>query len=124
MTVAGNAGAGTTVVADGNGILKKQSSSRKYKVSIDELDCDADAILGLRPVSFRWKETGEEDIGLIAEEVDKQLKELVIHDQQGQPDAVKYDKVALYLLEIVKELKSENQSLKQRLELLEQRISK
>jgi len=41
-----------------------------------------------------------------------------------KPDAVKYKKVSLYLLQVVKDLKSENDSLKQRLDLLERRMEK
>jgi hypothetical protein len=117
------ASTGTTVVADGNGKLWKQSSSQRYKTNIQGLEYDADKVLDLRPVRFQWKTTGQDDIGLIAEEVEGIARDLVIYDQEGKPDAVKYDKVALYLLEIVKDLKSENESLKQRLDLLEKNMA-
>ena len=41
------------------------------------------------------------------------------YDNQGRPEAVKYEKVSLYLLGVVKELNAENQSLKNRVEALE-----
>jgi hypothetical protein len=113
------AGSGTTVVADGNGKLWKASSSQRYKTDIKNLDADTDAVLKLRPVKFQWKTTGQNDIGLIAEEVEQQLNDLVIYDNEGRPEAVKYDKVSLYLLAVVKDLKAENESLKQRLTYLE-----
>jgi hypothetical protein len=113
------AGSGTTVVADGNGKLWKASSSQRYKTNIKALDADTDAVLKLRPVRFQWRTTGQNDIGLIAEEVEQQLNELVIYDNEGRPDAVKYDRVSLYLLDVVKDLKAENESLKQRLTSLE-----
>jgi len=113
------AGSGTTVVADGNGKLWKSSSSQRYKTNIEQLDADTDAVLQLRPVRFQWKTTGQNDIGLIAEEVEQQISDLVIYDNEGRPEAVKYDRVSLYLLTVVKELKAENESLKQRLTSLE-----
>jgi hypothetical protein len=113
---------GTTVVADGNGKLWKQSSSRRYKTNIESLDEDTDAVLKLRPVRFQWKATGQNDIGLVAEEVEQQLNDLVIYDNEGRPEAVKYDRVSLYLLAVVKDLKAENESLKQRIEALEAKM--
>jgi hypothetical protein len=108
------------VMTDGNGKLYKQSSSRRYKTNIESLENQPGAVLSLRPVSFQWKETGEREIGLVAEEVAEVVKDLVVYDTEGRPEAVKYDKVSLYLLAVVKELKSENESLKRRLEAIEQ----
>jgi hypothetical protein len=116
------ASSGTTVMADGTGKLYKQSSSRRYKTDIRDLQMNPDRVLELNPVKFQWKTTGQDDIGLIAEEVEAVVKDLVIYDQEGKPDAVKYDKVSLYLLKVVKDLKSENESLKQRLDALEKKI--
>jgi|GEM_PF-4307942 len=113
---------GTYVVADSKKRLHTVSSSRRYKTDIRDMEGDADRVLDLRPVRFRWTTTGQEDIGLIAEEVDGVLKDIVIYDQEGRPDAVQYDKVSLYLLQLVKDLKSENESLRQRLEALEKRM--
>ncbi|HVP09686.1 MAG TPA: tail fiber domain-containing protein [Phycisphaerae bacterium] len=93
---------GTAVVADANGKLWKQSSSRRYKTDIHDLNTKSGNVLDLQPVSFRYRETGEPDIGLIAEDVNAKLKDLVLYDAEGRPDAVKYDRVALYLLDIVK----------------------
>jgi hypothetical protein len=116
------AGGGQTVVVDNRGDLWKSSSSKRYKSHIEDLKTDSDAVLNLRPVRFQWTSTGQEEIGLIAEEVAESMSDLVIYDAEGRPDAVKYDKLSLYLLTVVKELKSENDSLKQRLDTLEKKI--
>jgi len=126
-------GAATTVVADYNGKLWRAGiSSRRYKTSIQNLESDPGRVLELRPVRFQWKTTGQQDIGLIAEEVEAIAKDLVIYDQEGRPDAVKYDKVAVYLLSVVKAqqhridtleaAEAENESLMQRIEALEQMV--
>ena len=78
-------------------------SSRTYKTHIEDLAFDHGKVLKLRPVTFRWKATDHQDIGLIAEELAEQLPDLVIYDPEGKPDGVMYDKVALYLLAVVKE---------------------
>ena len=125
-------GSGTTVVADNNGKLWKQSSSKRYKTNIETLATEAEDILQLRPVSFQHKSTGQSDIGLIAEEVEEQVKDLVIYDNQGRPDAVKYDRLAVLLLEVIKtqqqriadleEEVGQNKSLRERIEALEKTI--
>jgi len=123
-------GTGTTVVVDGNGkLFKSGPSSIRYKTNIQDLESDPDKILELRPVRFQWKTTGQDEIGLIAEEVEGIAKDLIVYDQEGKADAVKYDKVALYLLSVVKaqqqriaalEAKqAENRSLTERIEALE-----
>jgi hypothetical protein len=117
-------GSGTTVVADGNGRLLKQSSSRRYKTNIRSLEDNPEAVLSLRPVTFEWKQGGQEEVGLIAEEVDEVLGDLVLHDAEGRPDAVKYDKISLYLLAVVKELKSENEALRRRVDALERKMER
>ena len=108
-------GAGTDLVIDANGVMKKKSSSKRYKQNIRKLEADASHVFELEPVRFEWKSTGEEDIGLIAEEVEQILPDLVIYDSEGRPDAVKYDRVALYLLSTIKDLKAENDALKAQL---------
>jgi alpha-tubulin suppressor-like RCC1 family protein len=118
------AGYGTTVVVDQNGKLCKQSSSQKYKTNIRDLEDDPDRVLGLRPVRFQWTTTGQDDIGLIAEEVEGVLKDLVIEDSEGKPEAVKYEKMSLYLLQVVKGLKSENEALRQQVDLLDRRVER
>ena len=114
---------GTEVVADTNGKLWKLSSSRRYKTNIETLHAETDSVLNLRPVRFEYKETGQKDIGLIAEEVEKISPDLVIYDGQDRPDAVKYDRVSLYLIGVVKELKAENELLRQRVDVLEKTIN-
>jgi len=112
-------GTGTDVVVDATGVLKKISSSLRYKKNIRELNINPQRFLQLEPVRFEWKTTGEEDIGLVAEDVEEVIPDLVIHDQEGRPDAVKYDKVAIYLLQVVKTLNAKNQELEKRIAELE-----
>jgi len=91
------------VYVDENGVLQRGApSSRRYKKNIRELHIDPEKVLKLQMVRFEWKTTGEEDVGLIAEDVEKAVPDLVIYNSDDKPEAVKYDKVAIYLLEVVK----------------------
>jgi hypothetical protein len=90
------------VHVNSDGDLCRISSSKRYKKNIRSLESDPDKILSLEPVSFEWKTTSKKSIGLIAEDVQELIPELVGYDKEGRPDAVNYDKVALYLLELVK----------------------
>ena len=110
---------GTDVVVDGNGTLYRKSSSRRYKENIERLNSDPYSVFELTPVRFEWKTTGAKDIGLVAEDVVKSVPDLVILDNEGKPDAVKYDRLTLYLLELVKTQHEKISKLEKRIAELE-----
>lgn len=112
-------GSGTTVVVDANGVLMRQSSSARYKKNVRPLEVDPAAPLALRPVRFDWKHSGQADIGLIAEEVAAVLPDLVVRDVAGRPDAVQYEKLSLYLLEVIQAQQKALDDLRERVAELE-----
>ena len=68
----------------------------------------SEAILALKPVSFRYKKDldpgGISQFGLIAEEVEKVTPDLIIRDRDGKPQTVRYEQVnAMLLNEFLKE---------------------
>jgi hypothetical protein len=68
----------------------------------------SEAILALRPVSFRYKKqiepSGALMFGLIAEDVAKADPDLVTRDEKGHPETVRYEAVTAMLLnEFLKE---------------------
>ena len=66
----------------------------------------SEAILGLRPVTFHYKNdaTGTPQFGLIAEEVAAVNPDLVVRDENGDIYSVRYDAVnAMLLNEFLKE---------------------
>lgn len=94
---------GTTLVVDVDGKVFRDSSSARYKTDIIPLTSDFSKILELQPKSYRFKESGMQTIGYIAEDIDALgLKDLVVYDNQGRPDAIKYDRLGIYLLEVAK----------------------
>ena len=58
---------------------------------------------------------GKKQLGMLAQEVESTLPELVSTDKQGYK-SIDYTKLTPILVEAVKELKAENESLRQRLE--------
>jgi hypothetical protein len=53
--------------------------------------------------------------GLIAEEVEKIIPDLVIYDQEGKPDSVAYHALPALLLNELQKMKKEIADLKQQL---------
>jgi hypothetical protein len=102
---------GVGVIVDTDGHLGTIVSSERFKDSIKPMDKTSEAILGLQPVTFRYKKDLDPDgipqFGLVAEEVEKVNRDLVARDEQGKPYTVRYDAVnAMLLNEFLKEHKA------------------
>lgn len=79
------------------------TSSRRFKEDILPFKADHEAILLIEPKSFRCKNSGEQAVGLIAEELHELgLHPLVIYDDDKQPYSVNYKLLPVYLLEVIK----------------------
>jgi trimeric autotransporter adhesin len=101
---------GTSVVVTSNGRLGTVASSQRFKDDIKPMDKASEAILALKPVTFRYKEHIDPDripqFGLIAEDVAKVNPDLVVRDTDGKLNTVRYDAVnAMLLNEFLKEHK-------------------
>ena len=78
------------------------------------MDKASEAILALKPVTFRYKKQldpkGIPQFGLVAEEVEKVNPDLVVRDDQGKPYTVRYEAVnAMLLNEFLKEHRKNEQ---------------
>lgn len=72
------------------------------------MDDASEAILALRPVTFRYKKELDPErlpqFGLVAEEVERVNPDLVVRDKEGKPYSVRYEQVnAMLLNEFLKE---------------------
>jgi DNA anti-recombination protein RmuC len=76
----------------------------------------------LRGVRYTWTESGQADVGVIAEEVAKVLPEVVAFEEDGQARGVNYGKLVSVLIEATKAQQQEIESLRGRVERLEQLI--
>jgi trimeric autotransporter adhesin len=100
---------GAAVTVDVNtGLLGHAISSRRYKQDIKPMDKTSEALYHLKPVTFRYKKeincTEAVSFGLIAEEVAEVNPDLIVLDNAGKPETVRYDQVnAMLLNEFLKE---------------------
>ena len=99
---------GVGVVIDTKGQLGTVVSSHRYKEAIEPMDKASEAILALKPVTFRYKHDldpqGTPQFGLVAEEVEKVNPDLVARDEHGKPYSVRYEAINTMLLnEFLKE---------------------
>ncbi len=104
------------VVIDSAGQLGTISSSRTVKRDIEDMGDTTGTIMGLRPVSFRYKVHGPDSprqYGLVAEEVAEVAPDLVARDRNGEIETVFYDKVNAMLLNQVQIQQRLIDSLKQ-----------
>lgn len=104
------------VVIDPNGQLGTISSSRSTKDNIRDLGDLSRAIGALRPVQFTYRRafadaTTPVQFGLIAEEVEAVLPELVAYGVDGEPETVKYHVLPTLLLAEVQRLERERAAL-------------
>jgi len=106
--ISGVAVSGSTVVVSSSGQLGVKVSSERYKDEIKPMDKASEAILALKPVTFRYKKGIDPDrttqFGLVAEQVQKINPDLIVRDADGKPYTVRYDAVnAMLLNEFLKE---------------------
>lgn len=93
---------GTPVKVNSSGQLGVTPSSARFKRDIRNMERASDVLLALRPVTFHYKREidreGSPQFGLVAEEVEKVSRDLVIYDAEGKPYTVRYDAVNAMLL--------------------------
>lgn len=111
------------VLIDSSGQLGTTTSSHRYKDDIRDMGERTDRLLELRPVTFRYKRDGGTDpnlrYGLIAEEVAEIYPELVVFDDQGRPETVKYQLLSSMLLNELQRQHGAIAELRARLDALE-----
>jgi hypothetical protein len=98
----------TPVFVNTNGQLGTSTSSARFKDRIKPMDKASEAILALKPVTFRYKKEldpkGVPQFGLVAEQVEKVNPDLVVRDANGKVYSVRYEAVnAMLLNEFLKE---------------------
>jgi hypothetical protein len=91
---------GTAVLCSAAGQLGTIASSLRYKDNVKKMAVPTKTMMSLRPVEFHYKtdEKKAKQYGLIAEEVEKTLPFLVVYNEKGQPESVKYHDLPVLLL--------------------------
>jgi polyhydroxyalkanoate synthesis regulator protein len=91
----------------------QQVSDRQLKENITNITAALEKISKLRGVTFKWKETGKKDIGLIAQEVEEVIPEAVV--EKDGLKYINYDTLIPLLIEAIKEQQKEIDELKQQI---------
>ena len=82
---------GVGVIVGSNHQLGTVQSSKRFKEAIKPMDKASEAILALKPVSFRYKHEFDPDripqFGLVAEDVEKVNPDLVVRDDEWRISA-------------------------------------
>jgi hypothetical protein len=86
------------------------TSDRKLKTNIQPIANPIEKVLQISGVSFNWKETGKPTLGVIAQEIETVLPELV---SDTDPKTVNYNGLIGLLIECVKDQQKQIDELKQ-----------
>jgi hypothetical protein len=101
-------------------------SDVRFKRDVRDLPSMLDRVTALRPVQFAWRTEqfpdrdlpAHESIGLLAQDVEAVLPELVTTDADGYK-AVNYGRLPLLAIQAIRELKEKDDALERRLATLE-----
>jgi len=105
-----------------NDVVAYSTSDKRLKENIKPLDNALDKVMNISGVSFDWKELTEKeketihgntghDVGVIAQEIEKVLPEVVTERDNGYK-AVKYEKLVPLLIEAIKQQQVQIDELK------------
>jgi hypothetical protein len=105
------------VFVQADGFLGRNTSSLKYKHSIEDYKRGLVDVLKIRPVLYESKnpsEAGKKFTGFIAEEIDALgLTEFVQYAEDGTPDALQYPHFVALLVKAIQEQQAQIEELKQ-----------
>ena len=106
-----------TMIIDSSGNFGTTASTRRKKHEIESYKIDSNALLNLDVKTFKYKPEFDPNQqvqhGFIAEEAQALgLDELIQYDETGVPDYFAYEKLPIFLLQLVQELKAEIDQLK------------
>jgi len=130
LHVAGEARIGSIPVVGGGsqlyysaiGELISNASDARLKTNITTLTGSLDKVNSLRGVTFNWlsQPSGSKFVGFIAQEVESVIPELVYTNTMNleQYKGVYYSEMTALLVEAVKTLSAENESLKSELQTI------
>jgi hypothetical protein len=110
------------VFIDAGSKLGTIPSAFRFKNWIKPIGKDSAPIMDFKTVSFVLKTdpSNTKQYGLIAEEVNKKMPELVVKDKDGNPFSVRYDELSVLVLNEVQKMADHIEKLEARIKKLEQ----
>jgi hypothetical protein len=93
------------------------SSSLRYKKNLQPFTRGLSLLNSLKPITFNWKADNLPDLGFGAEDIAAVEPLLVTHNEKGEVEGVKYDRITAVLVNAVKE--QQQQIAQQQVEIKE-----
>ena len=112
-----NVTGGSAVYVNSSGQLGINSSSEVYKTNIQPVTNVTAKLMQLEPVTFTYKNdtSGEVQYGLIAEQVAEVWDDLVVRNENDQPELVQYHKLTGILVQVIQEQEKRIEALEKQL---------
>ena len=114
-----------TVYSNSGRLTNVNPSDKRLKENIEDLSMSLNEVMKLRPVTFNWKNTGNQSMGFIAQEVERVIPELVGTNEDGSKGVYSTEMIP-YMVKAMQEqqemidaLLQQNKELKKRMEKLE-----
>lgn len=98
------------------------SSSLRYKRDVQPFFRGLDLIKRLQPITFTWKQDGKRDVGFGAEDVAAIEPLLITHNEKGEIEGVKYDRITVALVNAVREQQAQIAKQKQQIDALKRLV--
>ena len=104
----GNAVSGRAMQINSNGDFGTTASTLRKKHEIEPYEIDQEALLQLEPKKFKYlpeiDPEQHQEYGFIAEQAEELgLDELVLYDSEGRVDYFAYEKLPIFLLQVIKD---------------------
>src|SRR5262249_2968517 len=83
--------------------ISRWSSSLRYKKGLQPFTRGRSLLNQLKPITFKWKTDSSPDLGFGAEDIALIEPLLVTHNDKGEVEGVKYDRITAVLVNAIKE---------------------
>ena len=100
-----------------NATIFNTLSDENTKENIHTLEDAIFKVMNMRGVSFTWKDNGNKSIGVIAQEVENVIPEIVNTNDNGTK-SISYDSIIGLLIEAIKEQQNSIRELEKKMNIL------
>jgi hypothetical protein len=107
FTTTAGASTGTSLIIDASNHIRPLTSSERFKKNIRPYSINTSGLDLLKIISFNYRETGDYDISLSAEQAAEVMPFVVNYDKEGKPYSINFPHLTLALLESYRKLKQQ-----------------
>jgi hypothetical protein len=118
---AASVGSNLTVTGPAYATVYFHLSDMRMKLNVHPVEGALEKIARLDGVSFNWKDDGRRDYGVTAQNVAAVFPEMVVKNGEGTM-MVSYDSLMGPMIEAIKELKRDNEALREEVRILRNKV--